>query len=397
MPLTGIKVLDVASYVACPAAATVMADFGADVIKIEPPTGDAYRGLAARYRTDYNWLLTSRNKKGLALDLNHDAGREVLSRLIREADVLLLNFRDAQLDRYQLRWEQVRELNPRIVYAHLTGYGSQGPDKDRRAYDSAAWWARSGIVDLMKPHKGAPTMPVGGVGDHASAMSLFGAIMMALYHREKTGEGGCVSTSLAANGAWSNGMHLQGMIAGYNLGEILEEKGYRSPFAMIYQTADQRYLLLIMPDPWKEWGRLCQTLNKEEWHRDPRFADIQTLMNHRDELKLLLQQRFAELSLNEVDVALKQADITYSLIHRIEEVIEDPQLLENDIVVQTGSGNPDYQKTVANPIQFAGFEKRKPSLAPAIGEHSRSVLEAAGYSKEDIDSLIAAEVVVCPS
>jgi crotonobetainyl-CoA:carnitine CoA-transferase CaiB-like acyl-CoA transferase len=175
-----LTVIDAASYVAGPAAATVMADYGANVIKLEPPQGDGYRGLAARYRTDYNWLLTSRNKRSLALDITSDEGQKMLHRLIEKADVLIVNFNLRQLAKFQLEYDTLKAINPRLVLAQLTGYGNRGPEAGRRAFDVAAWWARTGVMDMMKPFGGPPTNGVGGVGDHASAMSMFGAIMMAL-------------------------------------------------------------------------------------------------------------------------------------------------------------------------------------------------------------------------
>ena len=239
--LEDLKVIDAASYVAGPAAATIMGDFGADVTKVEPVTGDSYRGLASRYRTDYNWLLTSRNKKSLALDLSTEQGRQVMLSLVDKADVLLVNFNSDQLRKYQLDYETLKKRNPRLVLGQLTGYGIRGPEANRRSFDIAGWWARSGILDMMKPKGGMPPNGVGGVGDHASAMSLFGAVMLALYRRENTGEGAHVTTSLAANGAWSNGMHLQAAIAGFDLSEILETKGYRSPFIVSYHNVFSSY------------------------------------------------------------------------------------------------------------------------------------------------------------
>ncbi len=220
-----ITVIDAASYVAGPAAATVMADYGANVIKLEPPKGDAYRGLAARYRTNYNWLLTSRHKRSLALDIRQTEGQELLHQMLKTADVLVVNFNVTQLEKYQLEYEKLKQINPRLILAQITGYGNRGPEADRRAFDVAAWWARTGIMDMMKTPGELPPLGAGGVGDHATAMTLFGAIMMALYRREKTGHGSFVSTSLAANGVWSMGMHVQGMIAGYDPTDLLKEKG----------------------------------------------------------------------------------------------------------------------------------------------------------------------------
>ena len=218
--LKALKVIDAASFLAGPGAATVLGDYGADVIKIEPFAGDGYRTLSRPHRTDYNWQLTSRNKRSLALDLNTEPGREIIQRLAEEADVLILNFFDDQLARYGLEYEALREKNPRLVYARMSGFGTRGPEARKRGFDSTGWWARTGLMDLVRDKGQAPVMGAPGFGDHSSAMSLFGAIMLGLYRRERTGVGCQVETSLLANGIWANGMQVQGAnIAGvFNMG-----------------------------------------------------------------------------------------------------------------------------------------------------------------------------------
>jgi len=392
--LADLKVIDAASYVAGPAATTVMADFGADVIKIEPPSGDAYRSLAARYRTDYNWQLTSRNKRALALDLKQAEGRAVMHRLIDQADVLVVNFNAEQLVQYELDYESLRARNPRLIFAQITGYGTRGPDRSKRAFDLAAWWARTGIMDMMKPASGAPVNGVGGVGDHASAMSLFGVIMMALYDRERTGKGASVSTSLVANGAWSNGMHLQGVIAGYDLAAILEQQGYRSPFVVSYKTRDDRYVVLVGPAPQREWPRLCRALGHPEWISDPRFPDITAIMRLRDEVKLMFAAAFTRFKLDELVSRLDQEQVTFSVLEKNSEVVVDAHLIENEVIVKTNSAHPDYQWTVASPINVAGRPKRVPAEAPAIGEHSREVLAEIGYSTVEVEQLLQSGSIV---
>ena len=385
--LKHLKVIDAASYVAGPAAATVLGDYGANVIKVEPPSGDTYRRLAARYRVDYNWLLTSRNKRGLALDIAKPEGQEALHKLIAGADVLIVNFNAGQLKKYQLEYETLKTINPKLIFAHITGYGTRGPDAGRRAFDVAAWWARSGIMDMMKPPGGRPTNGVGGVGDHASAMSLFGAIMMALYQRERTGEGAYVATSLAANGAWSNGMHLQAAIAGFDLSEILEEKGYQSPFNFPYETREGRYVMLVGPDPGREWPRLCEAFGHPEWLQDDRFQGMKAIMKNRDLVREYFTEYFASTYLADAVKSLDKVDATYSVVEKLKDVLSDAHLIENEVIVKTGIDEADYQWTVNSPIEMAGVSKREIARAPAIGEHSVQILQEAGFTEAEIKAL----------
>ena len=197
----------------------MLGDYGADVIKIEPLQGDGYRTLKGGYPIDYNWQLTSRNNRSLALNLDSAEGRDILQQLVRGADVLLVNYVGAQLRRFGLEYEALRADNPRLIYGHLTGYGTKGPHASKRGFDSTAWWARSGMMEMVRDPGQQPIMGIPGFGDHSSAMALFGGIAMALYRRERSGEGSYVATSLAANGVWANGMGLQGVIAGFDLAE----------------------------------------------------------------------------------------------------------------------------------------------------------------------------------
>ncbi len=388
-----LVVIDAASFVAGPGAATILADFGAKVIKVEAPAGDAYRLLHGRYPFDYNWALTSRHKQDIVLDLNQAEGREILRQLIRAADVFIHNFRAEQIARYELDYQALTTANPRLIYAQLTGFGTKGPDSEKRGYDTTAWWASAGILDLMKPGQDAPVFPLGGVGDHASAMSLFAGIMMALYRREKTGLGDRVETSLVANGAWSNGMHLQGAIAGFDLGQILEEKGYRSPFAMIYQTSDHRFLVLVSANPDKEWPGIARALGHPEWLDDPRFASIRDIMKQRDQVRAMFQSAFADMTLQDACKALDGESLTYSVIERISDVVQSAHLIENEVIVATESEDPNFQWTVANPISLASQQARAVNDPPKLGEHTRGILQSLGYDEASIADLIETGVV----
>lgn len=388
-----LRVIDAASFLAGPGAGTVMSDFGADVIKIEPLQGDGYRKLVGNFPVDYNWQLTSRNKRSIALDLDCGEGRGVLSRLLQDADVVLVNFVGEQLTRFGLEYDEIKRSNPRLIYAHLTGYGTSGPDASKRAFDSTAWWARTGMMDLVREPGQAPMMGVPGFGDHSSAMSLFGAIMLGLYRRERTGEGSYVSTSLVANGVWANGMQLQGVIAGFDLGEKRQQQGWSNPFTSVYGTNEDRFVMLTVINPGREWPQLCKALGHDEWLEDERFVDMRTLFRNRLALIEMIGTATGGLSLAELSATLDAHAVTYGVVNQMSEVVQDEQLLANEIIVETGSDDESYPYTVASPISVAEETKRSSGPAPQIGEHTSEILAELGLPDSDIAALIEAGVV----
>jgi formyl-CoA transferase len=386
--LEHLKVIDAASYLAGPAAATVMADYGADVTKIEPLQGDGYRLLVGPYPVPYHWQLTSRNKKSLALDLRHPDGQSVLNRLVADADVLLTNFRPDQLSDFNMTFEQMSALNERLIVGHITGYGDKGPDSNMRAFDVTAWWARSGMMDLVREPGQLPQQGAGGFGDHATGMSLFGAVMMGLYQRERTGKGSLVSTSLAANGVWANGMQVQGKIAGFDNNAWRQKKGIRNPFNNTYQTREGRYVVLCLTNPRKEWPALAAAVGHSQWLDDERYETARQVFRHQDEVRSMIAAVIAKMTLAQTRSSMDKHGIAYGVVQNLEDVVNDEQLKANDIIIPTNSDDPDYQWTVGSPLQIAGQGKKPPSLAPDVGQHSRQILTELGYSGEQIEAMI---------
>ncbi len=392
--LEDLIVVDAATFLAGPGAATMLGDFGAKVIKIEPPGGDGYRGLVGRYPVPYHWLLTSRNKESLALDLSKDAGQALMHQLIAKADVMTTNFMRGQLERYQLTYPTLKAITPRLVFGHITGYGDEGPEADRRAFDVTGWWARSGMMEFVRDPGQTPLMPAPGMGDHSTATALFGAIMSGLYKRERTGEGCHVSTSLAANGVWANGMALQGVAAGNDLAEHRQKAGWVNPLSAAYGCADGGFLVLTMINTAREYPQLCQALGHPEWLQDDRFSDIQQAMRHRGDLQQMIADAFAQIDYAEAARRLDEQGITYSKVQTMSEVLVDPQLRAAGIVIETGDTQGDYDLTISSPINVVGETKKVPQRAPDIGADSLSVLRELDFEEDYIQSLLGAGVVV---
>ena len=391
LPLEHIKVVDAASYLAAPGAATVLADFGADVIKIEPLQGDGYRLLVGPYPVPYHWQLTSRNKRSIALDLRSEEGLKVLHELVADADILLTNFRPDQQRDFKMTWDEMSSRNERLIMAEVTGYGSEGPDRNMRAFDATAWWARSGMMDLIREPDRLPQQGAGGFGDHATCMSLFGGIMMALYQRERTGKGTFVQTSLVANGVWSNGMQVQGKIAGFDANEWRQANGQPSPFGGVYETMDHRHVLLSITNPKKEWPNLAAALGHPEWLDTwPVARDV-----YRDQYNVREQiaDSIGNMTAKDVHTNMVEHAIPYGLVQNLEDVVNDEQLKANDILIPTDSDNPDYQWTVNSPVSLKGISKRVPREAPDTGANSREVLRSLGYDQQHIQELIDIGVV----
>src|SRR3984957_6020220 len=215
MILSGLRVIDCGTYIAGPAAAAILSDFGAEVIKIErPPHGDPYRYLPLMpgmpvSDQNYCWILDDRNKKSLALNLNDDQARAALLKLVATADIFITNYQPQLQRKFGLTYEDLAPLNDRLIHASVTGYGEHGEDAEKPGYDATAYWARSGLMHQMHNGDADPVQSPAGLGDHPTSVTLFAGIMMALYRRQLTGQGSKVSTSLMANGAWANGCAIQ--------------------------------------------------------------------------------------------------------------------------------------------------------------------------------------------
>ena len=389
--LEGIKVIDAASFIAGPSAATIMSDYGAEVIKIEPQSGDSLRNLIVNGRMpegseDYCWELTSRNKKSISLNLKDLKAQKILIDLVKEADVFITNMPFPIRTKLKITAEDIMPHNEKIIYASLTGYGEVGPDADRTAYDSMAWWARSGLMDFVRPSNNSPVAwSTPGMGDHPTGMALYGAIMTALYKREKTGKGSEVSTSLMANGAWANGVFIQAALMDVEFPERPEPLP-RHPFYDFYTTKDEREFALGMINSRIEWPKLADILNRKDWI-DRDLFDFGNPFENADLLRSELSDEFKIRSLKEIDELLRNSGVTYGVLGRTTDHREDLQFLETETLVPLDHESFDKLYTVNSPFHIQGEKKINFSRAPKIGEHTKQVLELLGYGESELEKL----------
>ena len=387
-----LLVVDCASYVAGPAAATIMSDFGARVIKIEPPgLGDSYRNLFRLRGTpddvDYFWALDSRNKESLAIDLKRPAARAVLETLIRRADVFITNFPFPVRERLRLRAEDLLHLNERLIYASLTPYGEHGPERDRTGYDTSAWWARSGLMDMVRASRELePALSLPGMGDHPTAMAMYAAIVTALYRREQTGKGGEVATSLMANGLWSNSCQVQAALCGYEL-TGRPPRGARGTMNETYRTLDERAFILVSTNPARDWPILARTVDRESWLTDPRFATPMERFANSHLLVAELDEIFASETWETWKDRLTASGLAFGVVAEVIDHVSDPQIEANGFFPEIADGYG--LRTVDSPFYLTGVDKVAPRMAPGIGQHTRDLLAEVGLSNAEIDALTA--------
>ncbi|MDP3175754.1 MAG: CoA transferase [Phenylobacterium sp.] len=293
-----MKVVDCASFVAAPGAATLLSDFGADVIKLEPPEGDAYRyayappGKAAPEH-NFLWMLGSRNKRSLALDLKVPEGLSVLERLLDGADVFITNLPLLTRRRLKIGFEDLSPGRPRLIYASFTAYGESGAEADRPGFDTTSYWARSGLMDLMRPVDGAPISSSGGMGDNPAAAMLYAAILSGLYRREQTGLGGQVDVSLLAAGLWTNSLQIQANLCGMPSAPRVRRTEGMNACVNTYRCADDRWFNMMVLNEAKLFRPLVAAIGREDLADDPRFAEIAARRANSAALIAIFDERFA--------------------------------------------------------------------------------------------------------
>jgi len=391
--LEGLRVVEYATYVAAPGAGGIMADWGADVIKVEPPGGDPIRQFFASVGVEEErnpvFDLDNRGKRSIVLDTAQDSAREALFRLVDRADVFLTNVRPGGLKRGGLDHEALLRRNPRLVYATLTGYGLEGPDADRPGMDSAAFWARSGLAAMFRPKGGDPIQLRTAVGDHVASLAIVAGVLAALRERDTTGKGRLIDASLLRVAHYVGGsdlsiQHVRGRIASNR-----PRKDTPNPLINYFKTADERWISLLTRQGERDWPKLARALNVEHLVADERFAKARGRRENGSALVELLDVAFAARPLNEIAASLDAEEMIWSPVLTPAEAIADPQALAAGCVVQTPLHDGSTMPAPAGPIRFPGADDGPKGPSPRAGEHTRAVLGDIGYSNADIDALFA--------
>jgi len=391
--LEGLKIVEYATYIAAPGAGGIMADWGADVIKVEPPGGDPIRmffsSLGVEETLNPVFDMDNRGKRGIILDTAQEAGRDALLRLIESADIFLTNVRPGGLQRAGLDHETVLKRCPRLIYATLTGYGLEGPDADRPGMDSAAFWARSGLAAMFRPKGGDPVQLRTAFGDHVASLAIVSAVLAALHERHATGKGRLVDASLLRVAHYVGGsdfaiQHTRGRIASNR-----PRKDAPNPLINYFQTADQRWISLLQRQGEKDWPKLARALKVEHLVADPRFASGRARRENGPQLVPLLDEAFAARPHDVIAAALDAEQMIWAPVLTPAEAIADPQAIAAGCVVQTPKQGGGTMPAPAAPVRFPGADDGPKGPAPTAGQHTRAVLLEFGYSEAEVDALYA--------
>ena len=395
MILEGIKVLDVASFIAGPVATTVMADFGAKVIKVEPPVGDGYRKLTElagmpEAEEPYHMLVDNRSKRGLCLDLTMEAGREVLHCLVKDTDVLVTNYMPEVREKLGLRYEDLAAVNPRLIYGSMSAYGEAGPEAGQTGFDTTAYWARSGLMDLVRPDPdGNPARSMPGQGDHPTGLALLSAILLALLRRERTGKGSMVHSSLLANGYWANAYMAQAALCGAAVPLRPRRELAVNALSNYYKSKDGRWLMLTAANEGKEWKRLPAALGRHDLMEDPRFATLETRQGNAEALTAILDEVIGGQDVDYWRNAFREHRVTAGFVSRTEDIYGDEQAIRSGAVVPGAVAGLGANYIIDSPLWVEGSPKQAPLPAPEQGEHTLEILVEAGYDEAGIANLRA--------
>ena len=388
----GLRVVDAASVIAAPAAAMILADFGADVVKVERPgRGDMLRSLSRTAPPQepgngWFWQMDGRNKRSLTLDLKTERGMEVIRRLVARCDVFITNQPYDSREAMALTYEDLKPLNPRMIYASLTAYGEHGAERNRKSFDQLAYWARSGLMDLMREDGTTPMQGLAGMGDHPTGVALYAGIVTALLRREQTGQGGMVHTSLLANGLWSVSGVAGTAMAGGDMSHFRANR-VESAMMRVYQAQDGRWLQLNMVRNDELMARMFTAMDAEDLLADERFATRQDMWRNRGEFGDAIAEIIATRTSDDWLARFEALDVPVNRIALVEETATDEQIRTNGMVLAPEDEATEQPEVITHPIKVTSVPPAPPRRAPRLGEHSAEILGELGYDADAIRAM----------
>lgn len=401
--LAGVRVVEMGLWVAGPAAGGILADWGAEVVKIEPPSGDPMRGLfgalsGSREQRCPPFDLYNRGKRSVALDVNTPQGRDLAERIVAGADVFLTNMRPAFLERVGLDHARLLEAYPRLVYASLTGYGLQGPDRDAPGFDVAAFSARGGVSDRSTPPGQPPATLPGGLGDAVTGLSLVAGLLAALLHRERTGRGQLVAASLMRSGAYCIGMELSTRLGLGRLAPTRHRTHPQNPLLNSYQAKDGRWFWLIGAESDRHWPAVVAATGDKQL-ADERFATARGRRRAGEELMALLDAAFARRSRDEWAERFDSCGVWWTPVNTVEDLLSDPQAAAAGLFVDvptTREGTDTTERSLATPADFGSGMSNLLSSPPSIGADTEEVLRGLGLDAQELARLVKDGIVGGP-
>lgn len=394
--LEGIRVIQTATVLAGPMAARLLADWGAEVIRVERPVGgDMSRQLARAMvgggpipsNIDYVSENINRNKKSMTLDMAKEQGQQVMHRLLSKADVLLCNFRPRELAKFQLTPEALSRANTQLIIANLSGYGPQGPDQNLPGYEGISFFSRAGIMHTLQvPGMAPPQYPI-GMGDFSAGLALAYGIMLALFIRERHGVGQEVDASLFQTGMYMLSNDIAGsLVSGLDREKVAREDVV-NPLAGYYETRDQRWVRIGMVQPDLYWSRFCQAIDRQALEHDPRFATFEPRIDHHDDLFMILVDVFKTKTYDEWKARLTEAGLPWGPVQNAPEVATDAQARANDMFIPMDHPEHGRMEVVSNPIRLSKTQLSPPQASSVLGQHTDAVLHAYGYTPDEIAAL----------
>ncbi len=396
-PLAGIRVLEVASWLAAPSCAALMADMGATVIKVEPPGGETYRRMfEALLGEDFvhpSYQFDNRGKRGICVNLEAAEGQALVHTLARQADVFITNLTQPRLARYKLTDADVHALSPSAIYGVLSGFGTTGSDAERQAFDQTAFWARSGAMSIFGDRADGPLISRGGYGDRTTALNLLAAILAAMRVRDRTGEGQFVEVTLQRTGIWALASDVTTALYARVQPEKTSHAAPGNPIWNFYRTADDRYLVLIMPMALPYWSKFCTFAGRPDWHSDPRF---QTLLGMAEQGATIIPEIDALFATHDLAYWREKLDasgLIWEPVAELPEVVEDPTLREAGAFSIIDHPRGGAIEIVSAPFHIRGADIAVRGPAPDAGQHTREVFAEAGLSADQLDGLFARGVL----